>query len=507
MVDAALKCHGPTQIPSFVTIIPNGSETGRYLAVDLGGTNCRVCLVHLHGQGTYTMKQKKHVVPHDVRVNPSYRPLFAFIAERIRDFLAEHADVDADPRNQATLKLGFTFSFTYISHSLSQGTMVQWDKGWDIPNALGRDPCQMLQEAMDSLSLPVRVTALTNDSVGTLMSRAYTSPFPSATLLGAIFGTGTNAAYVERMDNISKLDTTSESMHRSKDGVMVVNTEWGALCDSPQSFLRACRYDDALDSASSNPTKQLLEKQISGLYLGELMRLAIVSLLEADLLAMSVPEDSPVFYPYAIDTSFLSRVLAHSSEELELAVQEISTTLQAENVSTKDANAIQMIAMAISKRSARLSGAAIAAIILQSGRIKKKTSDNLCISKTSSVPIVVEDEIVVPLTQPKETVPDRWVRLKSFVSAVFFCFKQHTYSQPLPPPEKSTTLLVDEKNKEHDVIDVGVDGSLYEFCPNFEIYLREALRDVPAIGTTGEARIRIGLAKDGSSVGAALVAV
>ena len=57
------------------------------------------------------------------------------------------------------------------------------------------------------------------------------------------------------------------------------------------------------------------------------------------------------------------------------------------------------------------------------------------------------------------------------------------------------------------MVDIGVDGSLVEFYPNFEEYIREALREIPQIGPLGEKRIRIGIAKDGSGVGAALIAL
>jgi hexokinase len=58
---------------------------------------------------------------------------------------------------------------------------------------------------------------------------------------------------------------------------------------------------------------------------------------------------------------------------------------------------------------------------------------------------------------------------------------------------------------EQDVVDVGVDGSLVEFYPNFEFYMREAPR--ASIGASGERHIRIGIAKDGSGVGAAIIAL
>jgi len=55
------------------------------------------------------------------------------------------------------------------------------------------------------------------------------------------------------------------------------------------------------------------------------------------------------------------------------------------------------------------------------------------------------------------------------------------------------------------IVDIGVDGSLFRFYPDFEDKVRGTLRDVEGIGFDGEKRIRIGLARDGSGVGAAPV--
>ncbi|KAH6616249.1 putative glucokinase [Boeremia exigua] len=496
---AGLRRNGATQIPSFVTTVPNGLEKGSYLVVDLGGTNCRICLVHLQGHGKYTMEQRKHAIPRDIRVNASCKPLFNFIAGLLREFLAGTSFAAAG--DQSGLKLGFTFSFTYISHSLSRGTVVQWDKGWDLPDALGRDPCLLLQEAIDDIDLGVRVTALTNDSVGTLMARAYTSPWPSATLLGAIFGTGTNAAYVERKRNICKLEGISQTPYADEDGIMVVNTEWGAMCDCSDSVLPRCLYDDVLDIASSNPRSQLLEKQISGLYLGELMRLAMMSLLDEKLFGMSVTDSSPIYHQYAIDTSFLSQVLANSTQ---LAIGEISTTLQAQNVTDDDLRALQWVAIAITKRSARLAGAAMAAIILQSERLSRRVSDDSSTIKSAGASCSSK-EVAVPSPPKDRTYSNAYSRFKSFVHAIFSCWREPELAQPVTPRKEAASPLAEGPDEMHSIIDIGVDGSLYEYCPNFEHYLREALREIPAIGERGESRIRLGLSKDGSGVGAALV--
>ncbi|CRK40063.1 hypothetical protein BN1708_016769 [Verticillium longisporum] len=60
---------------------------------------------------------------------------------------------------------------------------------------------------------------------------------------------------------------------------------------------------------------------------------------------------------------------------------------------------------------------------------------------------------------------------------------------------------------EAEYIDIGVDGSLVEHYPFFRDMIYEALRAVNGIGSKGAEKIRIGIAKDGSGVGAALIAL
>ncbi|KAL2851184.1 hypothetical protein BJY01DRAFT_120263 [Aspergillus pseudoustus] len=212
----------PWQLPAYVRSIPTGTEKGELLAVDLGGSNCRICLVNLKGDSTFDVSQTKHSMPPSVMVCSSYRPLFDFIAQKLKVFLEKRIGL----ADRLPYSLGFTFSFTCEQISLARGRLIHWDKGWDIPDALDRDPCIMLQEAIDTLELPVRVTVLANDGVGTLLARSYMSGPKTSTLAAIIFGTGTNAAYVERLSNVQRLATMAES-----DEIMVMNTEWGCLDD------------------------------------------------------------------------------------------------------------------------------------------------------------------------------------------------------------------------------------------------------------------------------------
>lgn len=47
-------------LPAYVFGWPSGQEKGSFLAVDLGGTNLRVCQVELEGDGKFEVTQTKY---------------------------------------------------------------------------------------------------------------------------------------------------------------------------------------------------------------------------------------------------------------------------------------------------------------------------------------------------------------------------------------------------------------------------------------------------------------
>lgn len=481
--------------------VPTGAEKGTFLAVDLGGSNCRICLVDLHGDSTFTVTQSRQRVPPQVMVCQSYKPLFEFIAGNIADFLAENSaadtkDYDSIHERRATpYRLGFTFSFTCEQTSLASGTLIRWDKGWDIPEAVGRDPCVMLQEAIDKLELPVLVTVLANDSVGTLLTRSYTAGQKSSTLAAVIFGTGTNAAYVERISNIKRLGTTKGAAGQ----IMVINTEWGCLDDNMEVLPRTI-YDDQLDADSTDPGSQMFEKRISGMYLGELLRLVLVQLVQRGAFGMVFDNESPIFQRQGIDSPFLSE-LAIAGKDSIRSLALVESGLSAKNVSVTDVKAVQILSAAIVRRAARLAGASLAAIIIQSGRLKPSPTElkypdaqitERDASETTNTPISSVQRLRQKLSLLWRRIINllaRLNRLKSSPGGILPQFSTHDKSHP----EKS-------------IIDIGADGSLFELYPTFEADMRGALQEVPEIGSVGERRVRIGLSKDGSGVGAALMA-
>jgi hexokinase len=320
-----------------------------------------------------------------------------------------------------------------IQETINKGRLLRWTKGFDIQDAVDQDICKLLQDALDDLHLPVRVAALINDTVGTLLARSYLSHGSTKSLIGAIFGTGTNGAYVEKLSKIKKL-TGRSSQSDGDSGEMVVNIEWGSF-DNELKVIPNTQYDKEVDAETVNPGIQMFEKRVSGMFLGEILRLAMLSMVKnpsAKLFASPavIPDSSNLYQTWGIDSSFLSTVKADSSKDLSATKEQLNLDFGIENPSRDDCEAVKLLVHAIGKRAARLGAIGLAAVVISSGKLA-----------------------------------------------------------------------------EEGIIDIGVDGSLVEFYPGFEGYIREAFREIDELGVEGEKKIRIGIAKDGSGVGAALGAL
>ncbi|KAH9853885.1 hexokinase [Lenzites betulinus] len=484
--------HPMAMIPTFVTGVPDGTETGTFLALDLGGTNLRVCEVELLGNKEFVLRQQKYKVSEALKTGEA-TTLFDYLADSVDAFLTEFASaVPASPTTEQAnpflspslndlpepaVPLGLTFSFPVEQTALNRGKILTWTKGFAAKNAIGNDVVQLLQDAFDRKHLHVRCVALVNDTVGALLSRAYTS---GGCVLGSIFGTGTNGAFVERVENITKL---GDSPARQKGGYMVVNTEWGAF-NNTRTVLPTTPYDNKVDRESINPKYQAYEKFISGMYLGEITRNVLLSLLDAapKPLLFNGRSSKQLNSHYGFDTAYMSEVeeawengrvpivpvttdgedgkpaangiaasdiktkvpdwqSAHFTDIDALSPDDIARLerirgiiiqrlgLDSEDVSLRDAAIVRWASSLVANRAARLSGCAVAATLVQTERAKLGGG-----------------------------------------------------------------YATDEER-----ISVGVDGSLIQHYPNFNARLRESLREL--VGPEVEKKVDIGLAKDGSGVG------
>lgn len=333
-------------IPAYVDK-PTGHEKGRFIALDFGGTNFRILELDLKGDGKISSSVAKSYVLGKRLLTGSAQVFFGFIADCINDFLEEKRLAGED-----SLSLGFTFSFPVRQTGIASGVLIRWTKGFRVKGVIGNDVVGMLRDALAKKGISnVAVAALANDTVGTLMARSYADPDCD---IGAIIGTGTNACYREEISKIKRW----RRPFRTGPGKMIVNTEWGNF-----NKLHFTAYDKTLDRATHNRGEQLLEKMVSGMYLGEVTRLVLVDLIKKKEL-FGGAFLRPIRQRGSFKTEHISLIESDKSKGLKetgrlLKKMGVSRSALSDRILLKD------ICEIVSKRGARVCAAAFAAIIVK----------------------------------------------------------------------------------------------------------------------------------------------
>ncbi|NXI39610.1 HXK2 protein, partial [Galbula dea] len=328
-------------LPTYVCGTPDGTERGEFLALDLGGTNFRVLVVHVTEDGIH-MASEIYVIPTAI-MQGTGEMLFDHIIECIRDF-----QLKQDLMEQV-LPLGFTFSFPCQQLGLDKAVLLTWTKGFSASGCVGEDVVQLLRAAAQRKQhLGLKVVALVNDTVGTMMSCGYDDPKCE---IGLIVGTGTNACYMEEIQNVGTVE--------GDQGRMCINMEWGAFGDNGCLDDYITDFDRLADEKSINAGKQRFEKLISGMYLGEIVRHILLALVEKQLLFRGKP--CPKLHTKDIfQTKFLSTIEIDG-----LALRQVQRILQDLDLQAtfEDSVLVREVCQTVSLRAAQLCAAGLAAVV------------------------------------------------------------------------------------------------------------------------------------------------
>ncbi|XP_023172102.2 hexokinase type 2-like [Drosophila hydei] len=347
----ARETHASSSIKCYVTYVqdlPTGSERGKYLALDLGGTNFRVLLANVISETNVDVISKSYAISKDMMKGPGTK-LFDFIAESISQFCKEHK-IEND-----NLPLGFTFSFPCKHVAIDKGILVSWTKGFKSEGVVNRDVVELLREAIDRRGdFKVNIVAILNDTTGTLMSCAFHNPNCK---IGMILGTGTNACYMEKTSNVEMLP----GYQTSRKPFMIINCEWGAFGDNGELDFVRNSYDNAVDKRSVYPKKQTFEKCISGKYMGELVRRIVVDLMDQGVLFKDATWQT-LRKRKTFLTRFLSVIESDKPGEFGNACK-LMDELGVKGCEEEDLLCLRYICRAISTRSAKLAACGLVALI------------------------------------------------------------------------------------------------------------------------------------------------
>jgi len=331
---------------TYITELLDGTETGDYLALDLGGTNFRVILVRLLAGRIQKEIIDYYSVAESLRLGPG-ADLFLFLAECIQHFCNKNS-VSAETE----ISLGFTFSFPMVQHALHVGVLVNWTKSFNCPGVIGEDAVKLLNDSLAKLGLKhIKVVAILNDTTGTLVAGVHDYPDCG---IGLILGTGTNGAYLENINRIKRW----ESGTREGVSSVIVDPEWGAFGDNGTIDFIKTDWDRELDGESLLPSSFTYEKYFAGRYLGELTRLVLKSVFTPELLGDCPPG---ILQKESIETKDVSDISQDILNDGREKTGELLTKLGSSN---KDAvSVLQYIVELLVERASILVGVPMASFL------------------------------------------------------------------------------------------------------------------------------------------------
>ncbi|KAI7877075.1 hexokinase-domain-containing protein [Mucor mucedo] len=407
-----IECNVP-MLPSWIFSHPTGQEQGEYIGLDLSGSNIRVYLVTLHGQGRITTRQLKYAVRNNLKHGPIGN-LIDFMAECVDSFLTFVNK--GDSRNP--LYMGLCIAFPLRQSAINNAYVLQWTKDFTITGADNKNIVELLQTALRKRDIPVIIKAAVNGAAGSLLAHSYRS---LDTLLSCTVSSGTNAAYWEKLENVGKLKNKVQSEEKTE---MIVTTEWGGFGDTKSETIPHTFYDIRVNRQSVNPGVHVFEKMVAGLYLGEIVRLILVDLTDRRLL-FDAQYSAEMNTAYQFESTYMSAIESDETPELESTKHLLENVMNLESTTLTDRQMVKRICEMVGKRAARLIAAGMSAII----------------SKRNALEVGLS---------------------------------------------------------------ISVEGTIYEFYPNFPDRVNTALQEL--YGENFE-RINIGITRDGNGIGAALAAM
>ncbi|KAL0930412.1 hexokinase family protein [Colletotrichum truncatum] len=301
-----------------------------------------------------------------------------------------------------------------VQHSISDATVMTMGKGFSIKGDAELGPLLLKgydkarsksqenipgrgEDAEAGRLPPIRIAAISNDSVSTLISFIYLSPSSpsSKASMGLIVGTGCNATIPLKLSTLgaSKWPASVSTLpgESSRDVRIAVNTEWSIRGTAPplRTLGLVASWDSALDAALVGPNEitgfQPLEYMTAGRYLGELGRLMLVDYLQTVLNIARDTLPSPLLVPYGLTTTFLSHFKPlDPSKLLPMLEAEFPPDRTPFQWTTEMATSLYHIAKAIELRAAGIVAAATVALLRLAEDVP---SAELAVQNDTSTPV------------------------------------------------------------------------------------------------------------------------
>ena len=305
-------------LPSYIGK-PTGQEKGVFMTMDMGGTNLRCTKFKIENGNFEKLGEIKEKL---INKEKNFDLTKAEItADKLFGFMAECMESITEPGE--SMYLGNTFSFPCRQEGINEAYLIHWTKEIATSGVEGQNINKLLADALKARNINIEPAAILNDTVGTLLVAMYS--YQEADI-GSIMGTGHNTCYLE-------------NNHPLNGGKMIVNLESGNY----NIGLPVTKYDEIIDKNSQMPGLQLLEKMVSGYYMGSLVKEVCKDLHNSKVIFTSSTSDTGTFFNQSFNALMVENFILYPSK-----------TSEQYNCTMEDAEIIKAVSQAILKRTVRL---------------------------------------------------------------------------------------------------------------------------------------------------------
>ncbi|ODQ81549.1 hypothetical protein BABINDRAFT_159825 [Babjeviella inositovora NRRL Y-12698] len=267
--------------------MPTGTEKGRFISVEIGGSTIRVSIIALDGNASFqVINHGESIITQEVK-DRSGEAFFEYLASFI---INQCILAGVNYKGSGHLRMGLTWSFPIQQISLSQGNILAMGKGYNVCKDIqGWELNNTFSTAFRNLGAHIEIGAILNDTVSSLLAYKYNCPSANTTI-SYVLGTGVNAAIIlPSGDNTYTLYNTELSFF----GAQLPTSKW----------------DKIVDSLNEKPGFQPLEFLAGGRYLGEILRVVLQDLVHQGCLFSNVNQGAlkaALQRPFSISTKALN---------------------------------------------------------------------------------------------------------------------------------------------------------------------------------------------------------
>ncbi len=368
-------------LPSYIGK-PTGQEKGVFMTMDMGGTNLRCTKFKIENGNFEKLGEIKEKL---INKEKNFDLTKAEItADKLFGFMAECMESITEPGE--SMYLGNTFSFPCRQEGINEAYLIHWTKEIATSGVEGQNINKLLADALKARNINIEPVAVLNDTVGTLLVAMYS--YQEADV-GSIMGTGHNTCYLE-------------NNHPLNGGKMIVNLESGNY----NIGLPVTKYDEVIDKNSQMPGLQLLEKMVSGYYMGSLVKEVCKDLHNSKVIFTSSASDIDTFFNQNFNALMVENFILYPSK-----------TSEQYNCTMEDAEIIKAVSQAILKRTVRLVAASYLGILFHQEnnghRINNKhiiAIDGTIYEKMPKAPQLMEETFAEVLGKDAENIGIRLVK-------------------------------------------------------------------------------------------------